>query len=152
MEDLSLHILDVVENAVRARASEIVIEIEESRDRAIMELRIRDNGRGMDEETLRRATDPFFTTRKGARVGLGLPLLSQAAEETGGGLHVVSREGKGTEVIAKFNCRHPDMRPMGDICGSLATLMTGHPSVQFVFDCKTERECVHFDSHAAGTP
>lgn len=150
MEDLSLHILDVTENAVRAGASEIEIKIDESPDHETMELSVCDNGRGMEQEALKRAMDPFFTTRKGARIGLGLPLLRQAAEETGGGLRVVSGEGEGTRVIATFKCGHPDMRPLGDICGSLAALLAGHPSVRFVLDCRTGNEHVYFDSHATG--
>ena len=152
MEDLSLHILDVAENAVRAGASEISVILEESRDGEALALQIHDNGEGMNEETSRRATDPFFTTKKGARVGLGLPLLRQAAEETGGGLRVVSGVGEGSRVTATFRCRHPDMRPVGDLCGTLAALVAGHPSVRFVMDCNMKNNHVHFDSRAAGMP
>lgn len=148
MEDLSLHILDVAENAVRAGATEVVIELHESRDGEVLELKIRDDGKGMDEHTLKRATDPFFTTREASRVGLGLPLLSQAAQEAGGQLRVTSSAGCGTEVVATFQCRHPDMRPAGDVFGTLAALVAGHPSVRFVLDSDTGGERVHFDSHA----
>lgn len=152
MEDLSLHILDIAENAVRAGATEVEIELMESRNCETLELRILDDGKGMDEQTLSRATDPFFTTRDASRVGLGLPLLSQAAEEAGGRLRVASREGRGTEVVATFRYDHPDMRPMGDICGTLAALVAGHPSVRFVFESNTGGERVHFDSHAGDSP
>ncbi|MBM4142608.1 MAG: ATP-binding protein [Lentisphaerae bacterium] len=150
MEDLSLHILDVAENAVRAGASEIFIEIEEQPERGTLELRIRDDGRGMDAVTARKAADPFFTTREKARVGLGLPLLRQAAEDTGGGLRIVTGEGAGTEVIASFQSGHPDMKPIGDVPGTLAALIAGHPAVRFVFDCRTGTERTRFDSRPPG--
>lgn len=148
MEDLSLHILDVVGNAVRAGASEVKIGVEENEAGAVLCLTIRDNGKGMDEETLDQAMDPFFSTREGARIGLGLPLLRQAAEETGGSATVDSRAGAGTTVRATFQCRHPDMRPLGDIYGTLAALVAGHPKVRFVYDSRRGDDRVHFDSQA----
>ena len=86
MEDLSLHILDIAQNSIKADAGQLKITMDEkpSRDLAILE--ISDNGRGMDARTLRRVGDPFFTTKKGKRFGLGISLLAQAAEAAGGGL------------------------------------------------------------------
>jgi len=146
MEDISLHILDVVGNAIRADATEVCIEIEEDEPGLTLSLRIRDNGCGMDEATARQVLDPFFTTRQNARVGLGLPLLRQAAEETGGSITVSSRLNEGTDVRAVFELRHPDMKPIGDVYGTLAALVAGHPSVRFLYRSRRGEERVDFDS------
>lgn len=151
MEDLSLHILDVVQNAVRAGARTIRIRLREDRRSDRLTLSIRDDGRGMDAETARRATDPFFTTKGGKRVGLGLPFLAQAAEETGGRLSVRSAEGRGTAVRAVFRPSHPDMKPQGDVVETLAALVTAHPEIRFVCDVKTRDMEFVFDSNGDRT-
>src|SRR5574341_535774 len=98
MEDLSLHVLDVAENSIRAGARSIEIDLVEDRKKDLLTLRITDDGEGMDEATGRRATDPFFSTKEGKKAGLGLALLSQAAEEAGGRVVVESEKGRGTRV------------------------------------------------------
>lgn len=150
MEDLSLHVLDVVQNAVRAEARTIHIGLREDRRGERLTLTIGDDGRGMDRETARRATDPFFTTKGGKRVGLGLPFLAQAAEETGGRLTVRSSEGRGTAVRAVFRPAHPDMKPLGDLVETLAALVTAHPEIRFVCDVKTRDMEFVFDSNGEG--
>jgi len=134
MEDVSLHILDIVENALRAEAKNVVIRLaqEKRADRLVLE--VTDDGEGMDEETRRRSLDPFFTTKRGKRTGLGLPLLAQAAEETGGTLEVQSAPGKGTKVIATFGLSHIDRKPLGDIEQTLRCLKATHPEVCFRFE------------------
>ena len=106
MEDLSLHILDIVENSVKAEAREIRIVIAEDNKADRLFLEIHDNGSGMDEKMRAKALDPFFTTRTTRRVGLGLPLLAQAARESGGTLLLDSAPGKGTIVRAVFQLSH----------------------------------------------
>ena len=134
MEDVSLHILDIVENALRAEAKNVVIRLaqEKRADRLVLE--VTDDGEGMDEKTRRRSLDPFFTTKRGKRTGLGLPLLAQAAEETGGTLEVQSAPGKGTKVIATFGLSHIDRKPLGDIEQTLHCLKATHPEVCFRFE------------------
>jgi signal transduction histidine kinase len=146
MQDLSLHILDIVENAIRAGGKKIVIETLEDTSRDQLTVRIQDDGRGMDKETAKKAMDPFFTTKDGRKVGLGLGLLSQAAEQTGGYLTIESEQGAGTKVTAVFNQSHPDMKPMGDILATFAALITGNPSVRFIYDCKMGDYNFRFDS------
>ena len=148
MEDLSLHILDIAENAIRAGGSKIVIDIleDESEDKFV--ICIEDNGKGMDKETLKKALTPFFSTKGGKKVGLGLPLLGQAAQQAGGELKVDSEEGKGTKVTAVFQLSHPDMKPLGDILETMMALVAGNPSTQFVLDYKKGDENYHFDSYA----
>ena len=146
MEDLSLHILDIAENSIMASADRIEIRIDEDRANDLLTLEICDNGRGMDEQTLKNALDPFFTTRKTRRVGLGLSLLAQAARESGGKMDVSSRPHEGTLVRATFRLSHPDCKPMGDIAETIRTLVVAHPEIDFVFEQKTNGSIYRFDS------
>lgn len=134
MEDVSLHILDIVENGLRAGAKHIVVRLTQRKQADRLVLEVIDDGKGMDEETKRRCLDPFFTTKEGKRVGLGLAFLSQAAEEAGGTLEVESAPGQGTRVIATFGLSHIDRRPLGDIKKTLYCLEATHPEVCFRFE------------------
>jgi signal transduction histidine kinase len=146
MEDLSLHILDIAENAVRAGGKKIIIELLEDKSSDRLALFIEDDGKGMDRKTVNRAMDPFFTTKDSKEVGLGLALLSQAARQAGGELKIDSKEGKGTKVTAVFQLSHPDMKPIGDVFATMAALVAGNPSTQFIFDHKRGDYSYHFDS------
>jgi signal transduction histidine kinase len=146
MEDLSLHILDIAENSIRAGAEKIVIEIHEDIDADELIVRIEDNGEGMDAETLRNAANPFFTTKDGKRFGLGLSLLAQAAEDAGGAFTIDSQKGRGTRIKATFVLSHPDMKPMGDIAETIKTLVVSYPDRRFLFDYRSGDEHHHFDS------
>ena len=142
MKELSLNILDVAENSVKAGATLTQILIREEKGR--LTLTIKDDGCGMTEEVLRGVTDPFYTTRTTRKVGLGLPLLKLAAEQTGGTLTITSRheseypETHGTEVTATFDTTHIDFTPIGDVVSSVVTLIQGHPDREFLF--RHERE------------
>jgi signal transduction histidine kinase len=142
MEDLSLHILDIVENSLAAAAGEITIRIDEETARDRLSLEIRDNGKGMDEEMRRKVLDPFFTTRSTRRVGLGLPLLAQAARDSGGTFEVESAPGQGTTVRAVFQLSHPDRKPLGDIPATLGTILAGMPNLGLRFEYKRDGELV----------
>ncbi len=146
MEDLSLHILDIAENAVRAGGKKIMIELLEDQSNDRLTLSIEDDGKGIDKEIVDKVLDPFFTTKDGKEVGLGLALLSQAAEQAGGELRIDSEEAKGTKVTATFQLSHPDMKPMGDVFATMAALVAGNPSTQFILDYKKGDDCYHFDS------
>ena len=142
MKELSLHILDVAKNSVKAGATLVGIDINTDRE-GMMTIRISDNGCGMTEEVLARVTDPFYTTRTTRKVGLGLPLLRLAAEQTGGGLSIKSTTeiGKsGTEVVAVFDTKSIDCMPMGDIVSTVVTLIAGSPKQDFVFSDNDERK------------
>lgn len=137
MKELSLNMLDIAENSVRAGAALTQLLLTETADTRTLE--IRDDGCGMDAETVRRVTDPFYTTRTTRRVGMGLPLLRLAAEQTGGTLTVVSRpaaeypQAHGTTVTAVFHTDHIDCVPLGDVAETLLTLIQGHPETDFLF-------------------
>jgi signal transduction histidine kinase len=146
VKDLSLHILDIAENSIAAAATEVHIELDENAAEHTLTLKIRDNGRGMDPEAAARAEDPFFTTKKGKKTGLGISLLGQSARQTGGSLQIRSRRGSGTEISAVFITTHPDMKPLGDISGTLTALIAGNPSVRFIYDSNENGENTHFDT------
>ena len=146
MKDLALHILDILQNSVTAGASLVQISIEEkpSADKYIV--RISDNGKGMSEEMLQQVTDPFFTTRNTRKVGLGLPLLKQNAELTGGSLQIISKLGEGTEVTATFIYSHIDRLPTGDIPGILALTTSSYTEIDFIYKHQTPEGIFVFDT------
>ena len=146
MEDLSLHILDIVENATSAGATLVEIHIEVDSENNLFALRIRDDGRGMDQEMLSRVRDPFVTTRRTRRVGLGLSMLEQAAQEAGGYLRITSQPGRGTEVSAVFKADHIDRRPLGDIGLTMISLIVGSPEVDFVCECDLDGKKTSLDT------
>jgi hypothetical protein len=132
MKELSLHILDIVQNSIRANASLIEIYINENKDRNQIEIKIIDNGSGMDPETLAQINNPFFTSGT-KKTGLGVPLLKQHAEAAGGNLVIESVMGKGTTVKALFEHDHIDRQPMGDIAGTITSLIRAFPNKEFVY-------------------
>ncbi len=144
MKELSLNILDVAKNSVRAGATMIKISLVLDADE-ILQLKISDNGCGMDEQTVKGVTDPFFTTRTTRKVGLGLPLLKMAAEQTGGSLTISSstEAGKsGTDVIAVFDTKSIDCMPIGDIVSTVCILIAGSPDIDFDFLDRNEKGSV----------
>lgn len=119
MRELSLHVLDLLENSLAAGASEIRVSIEEDTRRNSLQITVADDGCGMDAETQARAVDPYYTTRTTRHVGLGLPLFKAAAERCGGGLSLVSEVGVGTTVVVTFQRDHIDRAPLGDMVSTL---------------------------------
>jgi len=130
MEDLSLHILDIAENAIAAGATRISVTINENEDRDLLAIRVSDNGPGFTQEALRRALDPFFTT-KGKRTGLGLPLLAQAADLCGGNLTITTGSKKGARIAVHFRYGHIDRPPLTNMRGTMMVLVFGHPEIDF---------------------
>lgn len=139
MEDISLHVLDIAENAVRADASLITINIARDRMHDRLSVSVVDDGRGMDAETLARVRDPFFTTKK-KKTGLGIPLLAQAAEQCGGSVSVESSPGYGTRIVARFSWSSIDRPSIGDMAATILTLITGHADIDIVFS-EHDGEC-----------
>ena len=133
MRELSLHILDIVENGITAGADCIRIDVIESRAKDRLTINIRDNGRGISTEKLDKLKDPFVTSRTTRRVGLGLPLLAAAAERCKGKLGVKAGSAGGTEVTATFQHSHIDRAPVGDMASTMATLLMGNPQIDFVY-------------------
>lgn len=148
MKELSLNILDIAKNSIAAGATEITISLVTDGDK-MLTMTISDNGCGMDEETLKRVLDPFYTTRKTRKVGMGIPLLRLAAEQTGGGVEISSTKDEklhGTTVRATFNTAHIDFAPIGDVVSSICVLISGNPDVDFVFIDETPERRVRLDT------
>ncbi|MBE6699587.1 MAG: sensor histidine kinase [Ruminococcaceae bacterium] len=137
MKELSLNVLDIAMNSVKAKATLINIHITE--DDELLKMEIIDNGCGMTAEFLRGVIDPFCTTRTTRKVGLGIPLLKLAAEQTGGEVTITSKHESeyptehGTCVTATFYKQHVDFTPMGDIISTVTTLIQGSPDIDFEF-------------------
>ncbi len=140
MEDLSLHILDIAENSIEAQAKRIEITIEENKEQNRVSLEIADDGKGMDQETVKKVLDPFFTTKKTRRFGLGLSLLAEAAKAANGGFSIDSKPGKGTRITATFQSTHIDTKPLGDVAGTMVTLIIGHPEIDFHYQHKIDHD------------
>lgn len=150
MKELSLNILDITQNSISARATLISITLTEDTD-GWLTLAITDDGCGMTEETLRTVMDPFYTTRTTRKVGMGVPLLKMAAEQTGGKVTIESvsetvSEAHGTTITATFDTNHIDMTPIGDIVSTVETILQGHPEVDYVFTHTSPRFSVTMDT------
>ena len=141
MKEISLNILDIAENSVKAKATLTEIYVDETFDE--LTLTFKDDGCGMDELTVKSVIDPFYTTRTTRKVGLGIPLLKLACEQTGGSLTItssVNEEDHGTTVVAVFFKNHIDFTPLGDVVSSIITLIQGHPDTDFLFR-HTKEDC-----------
>jgi anti-sigma regulatory factor (Ser/Thr protein kinase) len=139
MKTISEHILDMVQNSVRANATLIEIIVEEDKKNDIYTLIIRDNGCGMDKQALEQATGPFFTSRNTRKVGLGLALLKQNAEQSSGALEVKSETGKGTEIKAAFQLSNIDRPPLGDVWNSYYLTLLCNEKTRLNYSHKTDK-------------
>mgnify|MGYP000451738844 CR=1 FL=1 len=146
MKDLASHIMDIVQNSVRANAQNIEITVEEHWSDDLLTITVKDDGDGMDEETLQRVRDPFFTSRTVRKVGLGIPLLQQNAERTGGKVSIVSQPGQGTTLTARFGHSHLDRPPLGDVAETLTLLAAANPAIHFSYNHTTPSGTYRFDT------
>jgi anti-sigma regulatory factor (Ser/Thr protein kinase) len=146
MKELALHILDIIENSITANAKNVITYINEDETSDLYEIKIVDNGKGMNDETLRKVQDPFFTTRTTRKVGMGISLFKQAAMRCGGSLSIKSKPGTGTEVITKMQLHHIDRQPLGDIAGVFVQLFCSYPNVDFKYIHTTHKGQYNFDS------
>lgn len=139
MPEISLNILDVAENSVRAKASlvEITVDVQPGDD--TLSVTIKDDGCGMTKEETKQAYDPFFTTRTTRKVGLGIPFFQQAALGTGGSFRIDSEKGKGTKVKAVFGLSHIDRMPLGDISSVIHTLVVFNENIRFRYTYRYEK-------------
>ncbi len=133
MKDLAMHVMDITQNSIRAGAKLVQITMDEQPEKDFFTLRVIDDGKGMDGEMVKKVLDPFFTTRDTRKVGLGVPLLKQNAEQCGGKLNLRSVPGTGTRIEAVFGYHHLDRPTLGDIAGTVSLLIFGNPSLDFVY-------------------
>lgn len=133
MTELSLNILDIVQNSIRANANliEISLKIDENSD--LLTVTIKDNGNGMTKEELKKAGNPFYTTRTTRNIGLGISFFKLACEITGGFFSINSEKNVGTEVFASFKLSHIDRMPIGDITSTIYTLITTNIDLNFIY-------------------
>lgn len=137
MKELSLNILDIAMNSVKAGANVVSITLTEENN--TFKIAIEDNGCGMGKEQVEKLSDPFYTTRTTRKVGMGIPFFRLAAEQTGGNVTITSvpesdnNDKHGTSVTAVLNKNHIDFTPLGDIVSTLITLIHGYPNIDFYF-------------------
>ena len=146
MKDLSLHILDIVENSIAASADKIEIRITEYEKKDLLSVEIIDNGVGMDKEIQQKALDPFYTTKTVRRFGFGLSLLSEAAKAANGQFSIQSEKGKGTKVKADFQASHIDTKPLGDMDQTIITLVIGNPEIDLIYVHKKNNQKYSLDT------
>lgn len=146
MRELSLNVMDVAQNSVRAEADLVRITVEESDKEDRLTIIIADNGCGMTEEQVRQVIDPFFTTRTTRKVGLGVPLFKLSAEQTGGSFDIQSEKGVGTTTTASYVKSHVDMTPLGDINSTVKILIQCNPQIDFIFTHSTDEGSFALDT------
>ena len=156
MKELSLNILDIAKNSVKAKADLIEITINEDTENDLLSIKIKDDGIGMSKEFLEKVRDPFTTTRTTRKFGMGIPLFELAAIQAEGSFQISSEENIGTDVEASFKYSSIDRAPLGDITGTMVTLISGSPEIdflykhiysgkEFVFDTREVREALGND-------
>ncbi len=146
MKELSLHILDLVENSINAQAKLVIITIIEDLNNNFLKIVIEDNGNGMDKNLLSVADDPFTTTRKTRNVGLGLSLMKAAALRTNGDFSITSEKGKGTKVVATFRHDHIDRAPLGNIGETIAVLLSREERIDYLYIHQVNNKQFKFDT------
>ncbi len=146
MRELSLNVMDVAQNSVRAQAKVVTITVAESDREDRLTIEIADDGCGMTEEQVQQVIDPFFTTRTTRKVGLGVPLFKLSAEQTGGSFDIRSKQGVGTTTTASYVKSHVDMTPLGDINDTVKLLIQCNPQIDFVYTRSTDQGSFTLDT------
>lgn len=134
LAELSMHVMDIVQNSISAGATLVRVKIEQNYSLDTLTIEIEDNGRGMTKEEIKKVQDPFYTTKSYKKVGLGIPLFRQIAEHCDGSFEIQSTPGKGTLIRAKFRMSHIDLPPIGNLKDTILTLVVGKPEIDFLFE------------------
>ncbi|MBR6523572.1 MAG: ATP-binding protein [Clostridia bacterium] len=146
MKELSLHILDIVQNSIKAGAKNIEIKIDENTADDLLTIEINDNGCGMSEEFLRKVKDPFVTTRTTRKMGMGISLFEAAAVQCGGGLDIESELGVGTKLKVTFVHSSIDRAPIGDMAETMLTIISGAPDIEYIYEHKKDDKVFLLDT------
>ena len=133
MKELSLHILDIVQNSIAANGKNIFLTVVEDVEADELKITVSDDGKGMSSEMIKAVENPFVTGRTTRKVGLGIPLLKNAAENTGGGISISSELGRGTEISATFGYSSIDRQPLGNMAETMLGLITSYEDINFVY-------------------
>ena len=146
MRDLSLHVLDLAQNSITAGAKLVTVSIVID-ERGWLTFTLSDDGKGMSPELLRQVTSPFATTRTTRKVGLGIPMMMDNAQRTGGDMRIESEVGVGTTLIVTMDTRNIDCLPLGDLAGTMLSLMLTNPlAPEFRFEGRTPKGECAFDT------
>lgn len=140
MQEISLNILDIVQNSIKAEATFIHINIEVNSDKDLLIVEIKDNGKGMTKEEIRKVEDPFYTTRTTRSIGLGIPFFKHAAQSTKGQFQIESQPGIGTTVKASFILSHIDRMPLGNMVETIHLLITMNPDIDYIYSYKVNKK------------
>lgn len=133
MQDIAMSLLDIVQNSLRAKALHVYISIKDSVQDNIISIEVKDDGIGMDETTLKKVTNPFYTSRTTRDVGLGVPLFQASVEATGGKFLIESTKNKGTKIVGEYIKNHIDTPPMGDLVSTMITFIQYDEHIDYVF-------------------
>jgi len=145
MKDLSLHLMDIIQNSITASSSKITVSINADKELDLLEIEIADNGVGMDKDLLASVSNPFTTTRKTRKIGLGIPLFKDSANLSGGYLIINSQIGIGTVVKASFRISHIDRIPLGDLAETIVTIIVAHPDIGLELSLGNTKEYFRLD-------
>ncbi len=146
MTELSLNVLDIAQNSIKAGASLVTVALRRDTARKRLVIRIEDNGCGMTKEQTERVVDPFYTTRTTRKVGLGVPFFKMSAEMTGGSFGIESVIGKGTAVWAEYCYEHIDMLPLGDMAATMTAMISVNPAIDFVYSYSRDETSFSVDT------
>ena len=144
--EISLNILDIVQNSISARASVIDITVNINTYSDTLTIVITDNGCGMSKEKLLKVVDPFYTTRKTRKNGFGIPFFKAAAEITGGSFKINSEKEKGTTVKAVFVLSSIDRMPLGDMTSTLISLINANCRIDFIYNYSVDEKSFTLDT------
>ena len=145
MRELALHLLDIAENSVAAQARNITLTVIENFATDRLHMSVADDGKGMDAEMIERVVDPFVTSRTTRKVGLGIPLLKEAAEACNGFLKITSTVGKGTTLVVEFQLSHIDRMPLGNLPDTILSLVIAYPQIHWQFHYQVNDQKFDFD-------
>ncbi len=146
MKEISLHVLDIIQNSITAQATLVVIEVEVQHKRDWMRVAVRDNGRGMEEEFLQKVVSPFTTSRTTRKVGLGIPMFKAGAEAAGGAFQIHSKPGEGTFIQAEYQISHWDRPPLGDMAETIYATVLCNETIDFVYEYTVDDSTFRFDT------
>lgn len=146
MEDISSHLLDLLMNAMEAGATEIFLTVEENKVKDYFKVIIKDNGKGMDQEMIQKATNPFMTERTTRKVGLGLSLVHALTQQCNGEMSIESKPGKGTTIRIRIQLSHWDRPPLGDLAGTLIVFLCCSLNLRLCYRHLIDDRCFFLDT------
>jgi anti-sigma regulatory factor (Ser/Thr protein kinase) len=157
MRDISLHLMDIIQNSIKAHATEIKVRVATDVEKDELTVEIYDNGMGMDEILLNQVRDPFVTTRTTRKVGLGIPMLEASAERSGGKLDIKSQKSGGTIVVATFKVSNIDRLPLGNIAETIMNIITANSQIDISLKLSNTQKEFNFSvseikKHLNGVP